>query len=122
MWRLLIGFWRRLIRALSWRAAPTIVRPPASPERHTRTVPRIPIERYDGDADPPALRWKPCHPRTAQKFKAHMTCDVGHPIVLKDHTIFADGNVHPSVICRTPCCQFHDFVVLREWTGGEIPA
>jgi hypothetical protein len=49
-----------------------------------------------------------------------MTCGAGHSVVLKDHTIRADGHVHPSVVCRAPGCRFHDFVVLTGWTGGEI--
>lgn len=122
MRRFLVDFWQWLLRVVGRRVAPTNLPQPAFPERRPPDVPRIPIELYDGQGDPPALRWKLCHPQTAQKFKAHMTCDAGHPIVLKNHTIFANGNVHPSVICRTPGCQFHDFVVLREWTGGEIPA
>lgn len=111
MWRWIVAFWRWLFSPQS-----------PAPSRTVVVAPRLPlgIPRYDGLGDPPRRHWKPCHPRTVQRFKAHMTCDEGHSIVLKDHTIHADGRVHPSVVCRAPGCRFHDFVRLTGWTGGEL--
>lgn len=114
MWRLLVGFWRWLLGLVRRLAAPL------STPAHTFQP--IALARYDGDGDPPSMHWKPCHPRTVRRFKAHMTCAAGHPIVLKDHAIRADGAVHPSVVCRTPGCRFHDFVILTDWRDGDIPA
>ena len=112
MWRLLASFWRWLLGLFGWRAP--------APYEPVRAFEPITLDRYDGDADPPAMHWKPCHPRTVRRFKAHMTCASGHSTVLKDHAIRADGAVTPSVVCRAPGCQFHDFVVLAGWSDGDI--
>lgn len=37
--------------------------------------------------------------------------------VLTDHEIKADGLVNPSVVCPSPDCDFHEFVVLNGWAG-----
>ena len=114
MWRVLAGFGRWLLGLGRRPAAPSDAR--------ARTFQPIALARYEGDGEPPSMNWKPCHPRTVHRFKAHMTCASGHAIVLKDHSIRADGAVHPSVVCRTPGCRFHDFVVLTDWRGGDISA
>lgn len=108
--RWIVDLWRQLFHRDHITSAP------ASEIKHGP----IPLARYDGPNQPPPMHWKPCHPRTVTRFKAHMTCDAGHPIILKDHVIFADGTVKPSVICNSRGCRFHEFVKLSDWTGGEI--
>ena len=34
---------------------------------------------------------------------------------LVDHVIFDDGRVHPSVVCPTEGCDFHEYIQLEEW-------
>jgi len=80
----------------------------------------ITVPRFDGTGALPPLHWRPCHKRTAIRFKAHMTCSFGHGIVLKDHGVSANGNVRPSVVCNTPGCTFHEVVALQGWSGGEL--
>lgn len=64
--------------------------------------------------------WKSCHPRTRKRFKAEMVCGNGHRLVLSGHSVDADGTVAPSVVCRVPECDFHDFVRLLDWQGGKL--
>lgn len=85
-----------------------------------RVWPILGLSRYDGPADPPPLHWKPCHPSTARRFKAEMTCSAGHGLVLKGHRISDDGRVNPSVVCMMPGCSFHEVVRLQAWDFGEI--
>ncbi|MFT6669083.1 MAG: hypothetical protein ACJAVZ_000531 [Afipia broomeae] len=66
------------------------------------------------------MHWKPCHPATVRRFKAQFACPNGHGIILKGHSIDADGTVHPSVVCPVPACDFHDFVRLSRWDAGSI--
>lgn len=49
-----------------------------------------------------------------------MTCNRGHGLVLKGHTVAADGRVSPSVVCMTRGCSFHEFVRLHEWEFGDV--
>lgn len=37
------------------------------------------------------------------------------------HGIRADGKVYRSVVCQNPNCDFHSYIKLEGWTGGEIP-
>lgn len=78
------------------------------------------LQRFAGPADPPRMRWKACHPRTAHRFKAQLTCSRGHGITLSAHSIEPDGRVRPSVVCRSPGCDFHEVVRLDGWTGGHL--
>jgi hypothetical protein len=90
------------------------------PQRR-RFEPRIlSIPRFDGSGDPPPLHWKACHPSTARRFKAEMTCRAGHGLVLKGHSVDAGGMVRPSVVCMTRGCGFHEFVRLSNWTLGQL--
>lgn len=118
MWRVLVGLWRWVLRRLRGMGG----RPAAPPDAPARAFRPIGLARYDDGDSPPPMHWKPCHPRTARRFKAQMTCAMGHPIVLRDHTIRADGTVHPSVVCNASGCQFHAFVVLTGWRDGDIVA
>jgi hypothetical protein len=68
------------------------------------------------------LHWKASHPSTIRRFKAEVTCSHGHGIALRGHTIEADGRVVPSIVCRTPGCDFHEIVRLEGWRAGRIPA
>ncbi len=37
----------------------------------------------------------------------------GHYLSLKNHAIFPDGVVQPSVVCPVEGCGFHEFVLLE---------
>jgi hypothetical protein len=79
------------------------------------------IARFDRVAtDPPRMHWAPCHPSVLKRFKASMTCPNGHGLTLGGHTVAADGIVHPSVVCPTAGCSFHEFVKLDRWSFGEV--
>lgn len=120
MFRWLARLWRSVFVAeqkLSSRESP-ILRP-HGPIREYPPVGR-PVAAYRGDGDPPPMHWKSCHPRTRARFKAHMTCSRGHAIVLRGHSISSKGAVHPSVVCRTKGCDFHDWVKLKDWTDGTL--
>lgn len=80
----------------------------------------IDVPRFEGDSDPPPLSWKPCHPSTMRRYKAQMTCPNGHGLILKGHSINANGRVHPSVVCLTEGCDFHEFVRLADWDFGLL--
>jgi hypothetical protein len=84
------------------------------------TRPRLDIPRYNGGGRIPPMHWKACHPATVTRFKAEFACPNGHEITLKGHSIDADGTVHPSVVCCTPDCEFHDFVRLVRWDAGPV--
>jgi len=81
---------------------------------------RVEVPRFRGASNPPPFSWVPCHPSTMQRFKAQMTCPRGHGLVLKGHSIDAAGQVHPSVVCLTQGCDFHEFVRLSEWEFGAL--
>lgn len=111
---------RRLLkRWLSWlwpgRSATITARPGQS-------VPggRMLIRRYDGAGDPPPLHWKACHPSTQHLLKAQLTCAQGHGITLRSHSVAADGRVQPSIVCRTPGCDFHEVARLDKWDRGPL--
>jgi hypothetical protein len=91
---------------------------PAAQPRRTYT--RIGIPSYTGDGPPPPGHWKSCHPSTRRRFKAELTCLASHSISLKNHTVAANGEVNPSVVCLSPGCQFHEFVKLEGWTDGPL--
>lgn len=33
------------------------------------------------------------------------------------HQIAASGDVHPSVVCTSEGCTFHEFITLEDWEG-----
>jgi hypothetical protein len=70
--------------------------------------------------DPPPMHWAACHPSTMRKFKASMTCPNGHGLTLGKHSISANGEVSPSVVCPSPHCSFHDHVRLDGWSFGDL--
>jgi hypothetical protein len=78
------------------------------------------VRQYHGANKPPSLHWKACNPSTIRRFKAEMTCSQGHSLVLKGHSVGADGQVAPSVVCRADGCTFHDFVRLEGWSAGAM--
>ena len=80
----------------------------------------VPIREYAGSGDPPPMHWKACHPSTVRRFKAEMTCGSGHGLVLKGHSVGADGHVSPSVVCMKQGCSFHEFVHLVGWSAGPL--
>ncbi len=93
--------------------------PTRAPElRWTRPV--IEFTEWKNSGNPPAMMWKQCHPRTRPIFKAEITCANGHAVSLRGHSIHANGVVSPSVVCRAPRCDFHDFVRLDAWSAGEL--
>jgi hypothetical protein len=46
-------------------------------------------------------------------------CANGHIGSLGNHRIAADGTVSPSVVCQHPGCNYHEFIRLEDWKGGE---
>lgn len=94
--------------------------PAPRPAQRSWTRPRLDVPRYAGGGEAPPMHWKPCHPATVRRFKAEFACPNGHGIILKGHSIDADGTVHPSVVCPVPACDFHDFVRLSRWDAGSI--
>jgi hypothetical protein len=86
-----------------------------------RSYPLIALNEHAGEGRPERLHWKASHPSTIRRFKAEVTCSHGHGIALRDHTIEADGRVVPSIVCRTPGCDFHENVLLEGWRAGKIP-
>lgn len=92
----------------------------AGPRR--RSYPLLGLKEHAGDGRPARLHWKASHPSTMRRFKAEVTCSRGHGITLRNHTIEADGRVVPSIVCRTPDCDFHEIVRLEGWRSGRIPA
>lgn len=108
----LVNPWKRI-----W---PPFARRPSVTATQNRSSRPIVLRRFDGEGDPPPLMWKPSHPRTASRFKAHLTCAAGHGVTLRDHAVGADGSVRPSVVCMAPGCSFHEFVRLDGWSGGVL--
>lgn len=80
----------------------------------------VEVPRFRGGSNPPPFSWVACHPSTMHRFKAQMTCPRGHGLVLKGHSIDVAGRVHPSVVCLTEGCDFHEFVRLSEWEFGVL--
>ena len=46
---------------------------------------------------------------------ALLTCSNGHTCILSEHTIESTGIVKPSVVCPIDGCDFHAYVVLKDW-------
>jgi len=63
------------------------------------------------------LTWKGAQTPTIRT--ALVTCSNGHVSSLTDHTIADDGSVSPSLVCPYKNCNFHEFVRLDGWKGGE---
>lgn len=76
--------------------------------------------QHEGAGDPPAGYWKACHPSTAGRFKAEVTCSFGHGMTLKGHSISRAGTVRPSIVCPKLGCSFHEFATLDDWKGGHL--
>lgn len=87
-----------------------------------RSYPTIPLREHVGNGSPPRMHWKASHPSTIKRFKAEVTCSRGHGIVLRDHTVEANGRVVPSIVCKEPGCDFHEIVRLDGWRWGYISA
>lgn len=118
-----------LLSFLRWLAGPPRQRPAsASPETCIDSNPRerqplrhgFVFMRFQGDGDPPAGHWKACHPSTAVRFKAEVTCPRGHGMVLKGHSVSKTGVVRPSIVCPDPGCSFHEYALLENWSGGDL--
>jgi hypothetical protein len=110
IWRWLIGLCKSLLQA------PTQGRRP----RREYVPFRVAIHEFAGTGSPPALHWKACHPSTVKRFRAEMTCGSGHSLVLKGHSVAANGNVSPSVVCMRAGCTFHEYVRLVGWKAGNV--
>lgn len=95
---------------------------PAAAVPSRRPYPLTALKEHAGEGRPEKLHWKASHPSTIKRFKAEVTCSRGHGIALRDHTIEADGRVIPSIVCRTPGCDFHEVVRLEGWRSGRVPA
>lgn len=102
---------------LSW--PPQANRTLSPVRRRPRNV--MAMTRWNASGEPPpALHWVPCHPATTARFKATVVCDHSHAFTLKHHAVDAQGTVWPSVVCPTPGCEFHRYVQLDGWTGGDF--
>ncbi|MCW2082439.1 UNVERIFIED_ORG: hypothetical protein M2193_004614 [Bradyrhizobium japonicum] len=109
----------RWLRSLLSRMLPR-KNPVHQPTSRLWTRPRLDVPRYAGAGEVPPMHWRSCHPATVRRFKAEFSCPNGHGIVLKGHSIDADGTVHPSVVCPSRSCGFHDFVRLARWDAGPV--
>lgn len=99
-----------------WRALwPRRSKPVRAPTQRYAPRPRIRLAHWQGIGSAPAGHWAACHPSTERIFMAEVTCPRGHRLTLKGHSISEAGQVHPSVVCRHPGCDFHEFVVLENW-------
>lgn len=96
---------------------------------------RILIRR--ADVEPPyvprePLTWGPVD--SSDFYKAFVVCANGHVSGLPDHDIDAEGNVSPSILCKTlmgpdrakdsnyfsptdRSCDWHVFATLEGWPG-----
>ncbi|OWK24733.1 hypothetical protein AJ87_18460 [Rhizobium yanglingense] len=65
----------------------------------------------------------PVTPRPST-FQGRGDVSAGHQLTLKGHSISAEGQVQPSVVCRHLGCDFHEFVVLDNWAQrrAAVPA
>ncbi len=53
---------------------------------------------------------------------ASVSCSkCGRPASLTDHTIADDGAVSPSLVCPYDGCDFHDYVILKDWDPSSPP-
>jgi hypothetical protein len=93
---------------------------------------RILIRR--SEVNPPYVPREPLTWGPDDGYKAFVVCVNGHPAGLPDHDIDANGNVSPSILCRTPMgpdaaegsnyysptareCGWHVFATLDGWGG-----
>jgi hypothetical protein len=58
-------------------------------------------------------------PPESDAHKAILVCPNGHYERIKFHTIDADGNVSPSVVCQGKDCNFHETIVLTNWNRKD---
>jgi hypothetical protein len=100
--------------------APIPTPPSTSVALPVKRYKRLSIPLYLGTGDPPPAHWKQCAPSAIKRFKAELTCPLGHGMTLKGHTVDARGLVSPSVVCHVPACSFHEFVVLEGWANGDV--
>jgi len=119
MFRWLVRWLLRPIWSERKRSAPPSTKSAPTPPREYKPH-HMPLPEFVGDSDPPPLHWKACHPSVIKRFKAEMTCDHGHGLVLKGHSVSEKGYVWPSVVCLTKGCTFHTFVRLDGWKFGKI--
>ncbi|MBB6305593.1 hypothetical protein [Rhizobium leucaenae] len=120
---------RRIEIVLSWAKAFWRALWPRGSKAHRvptqRHAPRpVGFAHWQGTGSAPAGHWAACHPSTEHIFKAEVTCPRGHRLTLKGHSISAEGQVQPSVVCRHSGCDFHEFVVLDNWAQrrAAVPA
>ncbi|MDX0985824.1 hypothetical protein GOL22_27390 [Sinorhizobium medicae] len=108
-----------------WRALwPRRSKAHRGPTQRYAPRPRVGFAHWQGTGSAPAGHWAACHPSTEHIFKAEVTCPRGHQLTLKGHSISAEGQVQPSVVCRHLGCDFHEFVVLDNWAQrrAAVPA
>lgn len=46
---------------------------------------------------------------------AEIVCAKGHSGLMRVHTIAANGEVEPSVVCTVEGCGWHEFITLEGW-------
>lgn len=129
VWRLpvskwLVAFLRFLWGRRRWTRAQERKPGGGRPHGHGggRAFPTVALRQHVEEGRPPELHWRASHPSTIRRFKAEVTCSRGHSIALRDHTVEADGQVIPSIVCKQPGCDFHEIVRLEGWASGRIPA
>lgn len=53
-------------------------------------------------------------------------CGNGHLAFVSGHDVDGDGNISPSILCRTPVdggeCGWHVFARMEGWSGGARQA
>jgi len=62
--------------------------------------------------------WKELLIGRSARRSASFTCPNGHFGSLSDHEITREGYVHPSVMCMTDGCGFHEFIKLEGWSAN----
>ncbi len=74
--------------------------------------------KHDNDGTQPNNSWW-THQISGGRRQVITRCANGHIGSLDDHTIADDGTVSPSVVCQRQGCNFHEFIKLEDWKGGE---
>lgn len=67
--------------------------------------------------------WRGCSvPDNPSRRTAIVSCPgCGQSASLSDHTIGANGDVEPSLVCPAKGCSFHEHVTLVGWRRENAP-
>ncbi len=69
---------------------------------------------YTEPFDNVALTWKPVTQKDVLDT-ATVVCARGHSGLIDEHRIASDGTVSPSLVCTQNGCDWHIWVILRDW-------